>query len=152
MDSGSASRLLIVTGAVAADTDQLPSLVREVVATASEILVVTPILTTRLQWLATDTDRARFEADERLTTVLSHVQAIAQPHTPVAGRVGDEQPLSAFDDAVRLFDPDHILIALRAADGAGWQEHHLTERVLEQFRIPITVFQLDREGGVAGDR
>jgi hypothetical protein len=151
MESGSASRLLIVTGGVAADTDELPSLVREVVASASEILVVTPILTTRLQWIATDTDRARFEADERLATVLSHVHAIAQPDTTVVGRVGDEQPLSAFDDAVRLFDPDHILIALRAADSAGWQEQHLTERVLERFRIPITVFQLDRQGRVPDD-
>ncbi len=144
MDVGT-TRLLIVTGGVAADTDELPSLVRRLVAAASEILVVAPILTTRLQWLATDTDRARFKADERLKSVLSDLQAVA-PDTPVVGKIGDEQPLSAFDDAVRLFAPDHILIALRAADSAGWQERHLAERVLQRFRIPLTIFQLDRAG------
>jgi hypothetical protein len=142
-----APRLLIATGGVAADTDALPSLVRQIVAEASEILVVTPILTTRLNWLANDTDRARFEADERLGAVLGHVQAIA-PETTVSGHVGDEEQLNVFDDAVRLFAPGHILIALRAADTSGWQEHHLTERVLERFHIPITVFELDRTGGL----
>jgi hypothetical protein len=142
-----APRLLIATGGVAADTDELPSLVREIIAKASEILVVTPILTPRLQWLANDTDRARFEADERLSAVLGHVQSIASD-TTVAGHVGDEEQLNVFDDAIRLFAPNHILIALRAADSSGWQENHLTERVLERFHIPITVFELDRAGRV----
>ena len=69
MASRSATRLLIAAGGVAHDADEVPPFVRELIVTASEILVVTPILTTRLQWLATDTDRARFEADERLGTV-----------------------------------------------------------------------------------
>jgi len=144
-----APRLLIATGGVAADTDELPSLVREIIAKASQILVVTPILAPRLQWLANDTDRARFEADERLSAVLGHVQGIASD-TTVEGHVGDEEQLNVFDDAVRLFAPNHILIALRATDSSGWQENHLTERVLERFHIPITVFELDRAGRVPG--
>lgn len=142
-----APRLLIATGGVAAGEGALPPLVREIVATASEILVVTPILTNRLRWLANDTDRARYEADDRLGSVLGHVQAIA-PDTTVSGHVGDEEQLNVFDDAIRLFTPDHILIALRAADSSGWQERHLTERVLERFHIPITVFELDRAGHI----
>ena len=145
MASRSATRLLIAAGGVAHDADEVPPFVRELIVTASEILVVTPILTTRLQWLATDTDRARFEADERLGTVLSQGEAIA-PETTVEGRIADEQPLSAFDDAIRLFRPEHILIALRSSDRAGWQEHHLVERILERHHIPITVFELDRSG------
>jgi hypothetical protein len=145
MASGNSTRLLIATGGVAADTDELPSPIRELVTTASESLVVAPILTTRLQWLANDTDRARFEADERLKAVLSHVEAIA-PDTPVGGQIGDEEPLSAFDDAIRLFRPDHILVALRSAETSGWQEQHLLERILERFHLPITVFELDRAG------
>lgn len=38
------TRLLIVTGAAAADVEQLPPLVQSLIESASEILVVTPVL------------------------------------------------------------------------------------------------------------
>ena len=65
------------------------------------------------------------------------------------GRVGDETPLTALEDAVRQFRPDHILIALRAEDHAGWQERGLVDQVRARFRIPITVFEIGREGHVS---
>jgi hypothetical protein len=49
---------------------------------------------------------------------------------------------------VRTFGPDHILIALRSADHAAWQEEHLVDRVKRRYQIPITVFELDRHGHV----
>jgi hypothetical protein len=117
------------------------------IASAAEILVVTPVLPGGLQWLVSDTDRVRHEADERLQSVLSHVEQLA-PETQMTGGVGDETPLSAFADAVRAFRPNHILIALRAADHSGWQERQLTDRVREAFHIPITIFEIDRAGRV----
>ncbi len=66
----------------------------------------------------------------------------------MAGAVGDETPLSAFADALRRFQPDHILLALRASDHAGWQERALTDRVREAFHLPITIFEIDRVGRV----
>lgn len=141
------TRLLIVTGAAADAADELPLLIRGLIESASEILVITPVLPSRLQWLASDTDRVRHEADERLQAVLAQVDAVV-PRTGVSGRVGDETPLSAFADAVRRFRPDHILIALRATDHSGWQERQLTERVREAFHIPLTIFEIDRGGHV----
>jgi hypothetical protein len=70
------------------------------------------------------------------------------PGTAATGRVGDETPLSAFADAVRHFRPDHILIALRAADHSAWQERQLSDRVREGFHIPLTIFEIDRSGRV----
>ena len=145
------ARLLIVTGAAAADESELPLLIRALIRTASEILVITPVLPTRLQWLASDTDRVRHEADERLRTVLAQVDALA-PDAAEAGNLGDETPLSAFADAVRSFGPDHILIALRAADHSAWQERGLVDRVREGFHIPLTVFELDSAGQVPARR
>jgi hypothetical protein len=55
-------RLLIVTGAAVAEVEELPPAVRSLIESASEILVVTPVLPGRLQWLASDTDRVRYEA------------------------------------------------------------------------------------------
>jgi hypothetical protein len=140
-------RLLIMTGTAVADMAELPPLIRSLIASAVEILVVTPVLPGGLQWLVSDTDRVRQEADERLQSVLSQVEELA-PETQVTGGVGDETPLTAFADAVRAFQPDHILIALRAADHSGWQERQLTERVRAAFHIPMTIFEIDRSGQV----
>jgi hypothetical protein len=103
---------------------------------------MTPVLISRLRWLASDTDRARYEADERLSPVLGHLDTLA-PEANVSGRIGDDTPFTAFADAVREFLPDHILIALRSRDHSGWQE--LIDQIRE-FGIPITVFELDRAG------
>ena len=138
-------RLLVVTGAAAADVDALPPLIRKLIEDASEILVVTPILAGGLQWLASDTDRARAEADERLEAVLGQIGSMA-PEAHVEGAIGDETPLTAFADAISRFKPDHLLIALRAGDHAAWQERKLVDRVIERFGLPTTVFELDRSG------
>jgi hypothetical protein len=142
--SDSGSRLLIATGDVAADIEELPPLVLALIQAASEIVVMTPVLVSRLAWLASDTDRARFEADERLSAVLRHVETLAKDAT-VHGQVGDDTPFTAFADAIRGWLPNHILIALRSSDHSGWQERGLLDQIRE-FGIPITVFELDRAG------
>ncbi len=147
MSSVEQTRLLIATGEAVASVDELPPLVRALIDTASAILVMTPILTGALQWLASDTDRARYEADQRLEAILGHVQELA-PGSDVRAQVGDETPLTAFADAIRQFGPDHILIALRSSDHKAWQERHLIDLIRENFRIPITVFEIDRSGQV----
>lgn len=138
------TRLLIATGGAAASEDVLPPLVRSLIASAAEIVVMTPALTSRLEWLASDTNRASFEADERLASVLGHVEALA-PDAEVHARLGDDTPVTAFSDAIREFAPDHILIALRGRDHSGWQERGLIDRI-RTFGVPITVFELDRVG------
>jgi len=141
------TRLLIVTGAAVAEANRLPSLVRTLIGSAAEILVITPVLPSRLEWIASDTDRVRHEADERLNAVMGQVEEIAHDAGTV-GRVGDETPLNAFADAVRSFRPDHILIAVRARDHSAWQERQLIDRVREAFHIPMTIFEVDRTGSV----
>jgi hypothetical protein len=144
MATGGGTRLLIATGEAAASEDELPQLVRTLIAGASEVLVMTPVLVSRLQWLASDTDRARYEADARLSSVLGQVETLA-PAAQIDGQTGDDTPFTAFADAIREFLPNHILIALRSGDHSGWQERGLLDRIRE-FGIPITVFELDRSG------
>jgi hypothetical protein len=139
------TRLLIATGEAAADVGELPQHVRTLIASASDILVVTPILVSRLRWLASDTDRARYEADERLGAILGHIEALA-PEAETTAQIGDETPLTAFEDAIRAFRPNHILIALRSADHAAWQERGLIDALRSAFHIPMTVFEIDQAG------
>ena len=144
MATGGGTRLLIATGEAAASEGELPQLIRALIENASELLVMTPMLVSRLQWLASDSDRARYEADERLSTVLGHVATIV-PEAAIEGRIGDDTPFTAFADAIRDFLPDHILLALRRGDHSGWQERGLLDQIRE-FGIPMTVFELDRAG------
>ena len=62
--------------------------------------------------------------------------------TEARGTVGSDEPLEAFADAIRAFEPDHLLIALRRSPASGWGEHGLVERVVERFGLPVTVFQV----------
>jgi hypothetical protein len=133
------TRLLIAAGAAAATADEVPPQIRSLIRNASEVLLIAPVLTSKLHLWTSDVDHARHEADERLGAILA-------PDSQVRSERGSEVPLTAFDDAVRAFQPDRILIALRAADHAAWQEERLVDRLKQRFDIPITVFELDRGG------
>jgi multicomponent Na+:H+ antiporter subunit G len=135
-------RLLIAVGQAATNAAEVPSGVRYLIDGASEVMVIAPALPSRLQWLVSDTDRATERADERLQVVLGHLGELG---AKAKGHVGSDEPLVAFDDAVREFGPGHILIALRPDERAGWQERGLIDAVLVRFGLPVTVFVLAAE-------
>jgi nucleotide-binding universal stress UspA family protein len=136
-------RLLFVADAAVADVDDLPPAVRTVIAMAAEVYVVTPTLPGRLAWLADDVDRHRHIADERLDTVLGHMQSI-DAHAAGAARRGSV--LTVIADALAEFQPDHILIALRSSEHANWQEHGLIAHIEERFGLPLTSYAVDPQG------
>jgi hypothetical protein len=132
-------RLLIAAGEAADSADTLPFGVRELIETADEILVVTPALPTRFEWLASATDKAREQADERLQAVLGQIEELG---AEASGTVGADDPILAFEDALATFHADHILIGLRAPERADWQEGGLLDELLRRFGLPVTVFSL----------
>jgi hypothetical protein len=132
-------RLLIAAGQTAPSAGHLPAGVRLLIDAAEEILVISPTLPGRLEWLASATDKAREQADERLRAVLGQLSELgAEP----AGAIGADDPLLAFEDAVAQFSPDHLLLAIRGEDRADWQERGLLEALHERLRMPITVFEV----------
>ena len=131
--------LLIAAGEAADSADALPFGVRDLIDAADEVLVVTPTLPTRFERLASATDKAREQADERLRAVLTQIEDLG---TEARGAVGADDPLLAFEDALAAFDADHILVGLRARDRADWQERGLLDELFRRFGIPITVFSL----------
>jgi hypothetical protein len=134
-----AARLLIVAGEAATSAEQLPRAVRSLIDEAAAIMVVSPALPGRLDWLASDTDKATERADERLRTVLGQLDEMG---ADARGRIGADDPLLAFEDAIREFAPDLLLIGLRREHRSGWQERGLLEQILERFEVPLTVFRL----------
>ncbi len=136
-------RLLMVADAAVAEVGELPAEVRAVIDAAADVYVVTPSLPGRLDWLTDDVDRSRHLADERLDSVLGHTRTLG---ARTGGRTGDDHALTAFSDAVADFHPDHILIGLRSADHANWQERGLIEKVVDRFGLPVTTYAVDRGG------
>ena len=136
-------RLLFVSDAAVADVDELPPAVRTIIDSASEIYVLTPTLPARLAWLADEVDWHRHVADERLDTVLGHMHSI---DADVSGMAIRGSVLTVIADAVEEFRPDHILIALRTAEHANWQERRLVEHIEKRFRLPVTTFAVDPAG------
>jgi len=132
-------RLLIAAGDAATRAEQLPFGVRLLIDAAQEIVVIAPSLPGRWQWIASDTDTATERADERLRAVLGQLDEMG---IRARGKVGADDPLLAFEDAIREFAPDHLLVGLRPEDRAGWQERGLLDRIQERFALPMTVFQL----------
>jgi hypothetical protein len=135
------TRLLIAAGQAASDSQEIPATVQDLISSADEILVVAPALPGRFEWLASATDKAREQADERLRAVLGQVDEM-KDSGPASGTVGADDPLLVFEDAVTEFSPDHILIGLRSAERSGWQERGLIDQLIARLGIPVTIFQL----------
>jgi hypothetical protein len=139
-------RLLMVADAAVAAVDELPPPVRDLIDAAAKVYVITPSLPGRLAWLADDVDRPRHYADERLDSVLGHLRTIG---AHASGKTGDDTMLTAFDDAVADFQPDHILIGLRSSEHTNWQERGLVDHVKERFGLPLTTYAIDPQGHLA---
>jgi hypothetical protein len=144
-----AKRVLLLTSEDLADASQVPGPIRPLIEEAEDIYVVAPTLTTWLQWVATDVDRARVAADKRLHRVFDHMHADGlAPH----GTVADENQVVAIADALLEFDADLIVLRLHApaSDHKNWQEHRVAERVRSHFDVPTIAFYFDNEGHVIG--
>jgi hypothetical protein len=136
-----APRLLIAVGEPADSATALPPAIRSLIDAAGEVMVTSPALPSRLEWLMSDTDKAVARADDRLGVVVGQLEAVG---TPARGSVGSDDPLVAFEDAIREFEPDHLLVALRPGEQAGWQERNLSHEVLARFGLPVTFFVVER--------
>jgi hypothetical protein len=94
------------------------------------LLVVAPALNSRLRRWASDEDRARRRAAERLS---AHLEQLERRGLHAEGRVGDADPLLAIADALATFPADEIVIA-----GAVPLAEKLLLRARRRFRIPTS--------------
>jgi nucleotide-binding universal stress UspA family protein len=117
--------------------------VRAVIDAAAAVYVLTPTLPGRLAWLADEVDEVRHVADERLDTVLGHMHSIGAHASGAAAR---GSVLTVIADAILEFRPDHILLALRSAEHANWQERGLVKHIEHRFGLPVTTYAVDPQG------
>jgi hypothetical protein len=107
-----------------------------------EVLVVSPALNSPLRHWASDEDRARAAAQERLDRSLERLAALG---ISARGEVGDSEPLQAIEDALRTFGADEVILSTHPPGRSNWLEKGVVRAARERFAVPITHVVVDLE-------
>jgi hypothetical protein len=108
----------------------------------SEILVVTPAITSQVKHWVSDVDEAIAEAERRREESVSAIREIG---LEARGEVGDSDPNVAIEDALRTFPADEVIISTHPPDRSRWLERGVVERAREEVDLPITHVVVDLE-------
>ncbi len=142
----SAYRILVVANETVGGRALLSEIQNRCKGRASEILVVTPALTSAVKAWLSDTDQATEAARKRLE---SSVRAIEGVGLRARGDVGDSDPVVAIEDALRSFPADELLISTHPPDRSRWLERGVVERAREEVDLPVTHIVVDLEAEAA---
>ena len=86
--------------------------------------------------------RARRSSGRRPTTAaqrrLEQTLAILRDRgLTVDGELGDYRPLVALEQAMRSFEPDHVVISTQPDDRSTWLRHDVVTRARERLDVPV---------------
>jgi hypothetical protein len=139
-------RVLIIANALITNARQtLPRSLRQENDQARELLVIAPMLTTRLQSLTSDIDDAHHAAEQRLRQIAADMSAFRSPPLTT---IGDENQLLAVADALATFDADACVVVTHTRAHANYHEHGVPEAIHEQFGLPTTTLTVDPHGRI----
>ena len=133
-------RILVVANETVAGRELLEHLHAVADGPDTHVLGVAPALNTRLRHLFADVDRAREEAEVRLT---GSIQSLRAEGITARGAIGDSDPVRAIEDALFEFEADEIVISTHPPDRSNWLEKKAVERAREKFSQPITHIVVD---------
>lgn len=141
---GAGPRRILV---IANETCASPAIVDEVRYRGGDeavVHVVAPALArSRLEhWLTSDLDRRQREARERLH---ASVDAMRAAGLTADGTLGDQDPLQALDDAMRVVDPHEVVIATHPPARSNWLERRVVQRARSRYPVPVTHVVVDLE-------
>jgi hypothetical protein len=99
------------------------------------VLVISPsVPATRLQLIASDTDAARHEAQERLERSLA---ALGAAGISASGMRGDEDPVQAAADALHHYAADEIIVSTLPPGASRWIERDVVGALRERVDVPV---------------
>ena len=133
-------RILVVANETVAGRSLRREVVRRAQEGDAEVLVVTPALNTRIRHWTSDEDTARTAAQVRLDESLA---ALSKDGIDARGTVGDDDPIQAIEDSLRMFPADEIVVSTHPPGRSNWLEHGIVERASERFDLPITHVVVD---------
>jgi len=112
----------------------------------ADVLVVCPALNSPLKHWASDDDRARAAAQDRLEKSLA---ALEQDGVAARGEVGDSDPLQAIQDGLRAFAADEVIISTHPPGRSNWLERNVVALARERYDVPILHVVVDVEHELA---
>lgn len=131
--SGGQRHILVVASAALAG-EELGRHLRTSGGSGVELDVLAPILTSRSHYWASDIDREREEARDRLQASL----AWAGEHGFAAkGEVGDPDPLVAIEDELRDFGADEVIIATHPRERTSWLARRMLGHLERELDVPV---------------
>ena len=137
-------RILVVANETVGGTPLRDMIHERSEGVSEDVLVVAPALNSPIRHWASDDDRAREEAEQRLEDSLA---GLRKSGINVQGEVGDSEPLQAIEDALRTFGADEIIISTHPEGRSNWLERGVVSKARERFVVPIThvVVDIDAE-------
>jgi hypothetical protein len=105
--------------------------IEEIGRRADRVLVVSPVVASPVRHWVSDVDEAREEASRRVDVTVERLRAAS---IEAAGTLGDEDPVTAIEDALRTFGGDEIVVATPPSAGGD----AVVARVRERFALPVT--------------
>jgi hypothetical protein len=108
----------------------------------AELRVVVPALNSKLKHWTNEEDDARENARRRLQELLGELRGEG---FDAQGDIGEDDPVQAMEDALRLFPADEVIISTHPAGRSNWLEHDVVNRAQERFDVPVTHVVVDLE-------
>jgi GABA permease len=126
-------RLLVVANKTVASS-VLGQAVRAFADDDAEVLVIAPVLNSRLGFWSSDDRHARRRAQERVDSCLHALRAAG---IEAEGSIADADPLLAIDDALGVFAADAIVLATHPDGRSSWLERDIVNRARARFPCPV---------------
>jgi len=143
---GPTHRVLVVANETVGGRALLSEIQNRCKGRDSEILVVTPALTSAVKHWASDVDEAIEAAKQRQADSVRAIEALGlRAH----GEVGDAEPNVAIEDALRTFPADEVIISTHPAERSRWLERGVVERARSEVDLPITHVVVDLQAEAA---
>lgn len=143
---GSVHRVLVVANETVGGRALLGEIEYRCRGHDSEVLVVTPALTSAVKHWLSDVDDAIDAARERQAVSVRAIEALG---VRARGEVGDSDPNVAIEDALRSFPADEVIISTHPPRRSRWLERGVVERARAEVDLPVTHVVVDLEAEAA---
>ncbi|SRR6266536_2300908 len=138
-------RILVVANETVGGPELLNEIRERAAGRTARIFVVCPALNSPLKHWVSDEDEARAVAQRRLDASLTSMRAVRLNAT---GEIGDGDPVQAIEDALRMFQPDELIISTHPPGRSNWLERGVVERARERFALPLTHVVVDLDADI----
>ena len=131
--SGGKRHILVVAGVTLAG-EELRTALAAGGGAGVELDVLAPILASRTHRWASDVDREREEARERLDASLAWA---AEQGFAAKGEIGDPDPLVAIEDELRDFGADEVIIVRDPGERRSWLANRMLGQLARELDVPV---------------